>query len=314
MFTDRPLSATTLLARLARYRFFERAELPLGVARNALHAAKLVQIAQRASPADAAGAAGAPELVARKTPTLLRVLEEPRAEDLVHEVCAHPGVATHFPNLWRDVLLAKPWPSLPTQIGLLRSNGAKIDAVRACVRIALARHEFVPAFALVDLVRPQLPFTGLGFLAAGVLSAAVWSSAPLVGGLLLVFWCRLAAAAAAPPSLPYVQFDSVRASLWHRATHRDQLVLANTILTAFYETGSTTTSNYHRRAGNPEAIDAPETLVELDRELRRRKMVRRGLTQMDLLYADYWSPSLHRWQNVEWREPDQDPAEMQQRH
>lgn len=305
LFTEPPLTPAKLARRLLKYNFWERRSLDPSVAANAIVASK--QIARQPR-------------VTTVLPTLQSLVEgQEDPKYLLNKMYTQPSVLKLVPDIWPTLLMSAPKPNLAQSLEILKGycdeggDPRKLEnALFAIVRTEMGRGNFLECFKLLRFCQKQplnWHFLGsVGCISIGILSGSVWISSWPITALLVVYWSGLAAAFAKQPAYPRVEWIPT-VPLLYKQQHSMKIRIANQIVQGFEELGSVNVANYHYQQPNGHSTGLEN---ELDILLRQYGFQRKQMPEADL-YADYWSMDHHRWQQVEWKEPDQDPA-MNPRH
>lgn len=300
LFTDPPHTAAKLAKRLFKYKFWERKSLDPDVAANAVTACKRIARQPR---------------VTTVLPTLQSLIEN--QEDpkyLLNRMYTHRSILKLVPEIWPTLLTCAPKPSLEQSMMILKGycdqSGNPKDlnaALFAIVRTELGRGNYLECFKLLRFCSKE-PLNwhlmgGVLCSSLGIVSASIWISSWPIAVLLAVYWGGLASAFVRQPVYPRVEWLPT-VPLLIRLQRNMQLRIANQIINGYEELGSVNVANYHyqQQNGDPASLEN-----ELDMLLREHGFQRKEMPEADL-YADYWSMDHQRWQQVEWNEPDQDPA------
>lgn len=310
-FTDPPLTVGTLSQRLKRYGFWERPTLDVPVARNALLAAKFVARPPANKP------------IPRAVEKIVPSSADPH--QLLDRMYNHEPVRQRMSDIWHEMLIVEPAPPSDLKLDILQrvletktkvSRDEAMKALTAVLRSEVSRANFIEGVALLNFV-PQksllsvlaLPVTCLVLATS---SFALWVPSYIVGAGLFAFWSGLAFNFFRDPVYPRACWSTyAQTGRFSRLRRLDQLRLANFVLSAFEETESLNLRNYHLHEFHTQN-DANATLTEKNiiTALRKLGISFKGADPVVSMYADYWSDQNLRWDSVEWKEPDQDPANI----
>lgn len=264
----------------------------------------------------------------RAIPKAVDVIMRPSVDphEILDRMYRHEPIRQHLSDLWHETLVIEPVPPLHLKLEILervlekmmkRSREEAMKVLTAVLRAEVSRGNFLDAVALLDLVPHKSLLRVLTLPVSCIVLATscfeLWLPSYIVGSGLLIFWSGLALNFFRNPSYPRACFSA------HKQTGRlsrlrriDQLRLANFLISAFEETGSLNPRNYHLHEFYAQNIaNTTSTEQSINNALRKLGISVRIWDTVVSMYADYWSHQNSRWNSVEWKEPDQDPADVE---